>query len=294
MHDLLFRAFNAVIRPFRGNGLRNHPFIDRAYRAIHARLHPPYVFIYGRKFYLDRHDSLEFSTRRFEPEEFDVFVNHVPANGAVVVDVGAHIGWYTLVASCVGGPSAKVIAIEPDPENCKLLRKTLAANGIVNVQLVEKAAGPSNGTAMLFLSGVSNDNRCYDPTDGRTRRVQVETVRLDDLLRDYPTIDLIKMDVDGFEADALKGMHESLRKTRIFITEFCPDFLRKAGADPRRYLETIQRLGFALYTLDQRPASIAPLVGGGCTNLLCINRTRAAITRGKPATAAASAEAVPR
>ena len=87
------------------------------------------------KFILDKNDNLEFSVREYEPEIRKIFKSHVK-RGCTVVDIGAHIGYYTLLSAKLVGPEGKVFAFEPNPENCLILERSIAANNFHNVQLI--------------------------------------------------------------------------------------------------------------------------------------------------------------
>ncbi len=168
-----------------------------------------------------------------------------------VVDVGANIGIYTRFLCQVVGPSGKVIAVEPSPTNCKRLRNTVA--GFANVQVVQGAATDYNGKIPLYLSSMVNvDHRTYETGEPR-ERIVVPAYRLDDVLGDFEQIHLIKMDIQGFELHALRGLEGTLEKNPAIglIIELWPYGLRRAGTDPKDLISFLRDRGFELRVVEK-------------------------------------------
>ena len=138
--------------------------------------------------------------------------------GMHVVDVGAHIGYYTLQFARLVGESGEVIAVEPTPENKKVLMMNVEANGYRNVRIYEVAIGAENGTARLYLSHNSAHSSLI-LSDEHYSYVEVPLRTLDTLLEQEERIDYIKMDIQGSEIEAIKGMQSILQKYRpaLFI-----------------------------------------------------------------------------
>ncbi len=132
--------------------------------------------------------------------------------GDVVFDVGAHVGFYTLLGSLLVGSTGRVIAFEPIPENVAYLKQHLEINSVSNVQIVEAAVSERHGKARLS-NGPSSSMWHLDARG----ELEVQTISLDELVLDQklPPPDLIKMDIEGAEALALNG------STRV-ISEFHP------------------------------------------------------------------------
>jgi len=118
----------------------------------------------------------------------------------VVVDIGANIGYYTLIFARLVGEQGRVFAFEPDPANFSLLAKNVAVNNYHNVELIQKAVSDQTGNARLYLSPKSTvDHRIYSSNDNR-KFIDVEAVRLDDYFLDNNgKIDFIKMDIQGLK-----------------------------------------------------------------------------------------------
>lgn len=138
--------------------------------------------------------------------------------GMRVVDVGAHIGYYTLQMARLVGESGEVIAIEPMLDNANLLKMNIEANGYRNVRIYEAAIGSENGTARLYVS--RNPGLCsLIPSGVHYSYTEVPLWTLDALLEQEERIDYIRMDIQGSEVEAIKGMQGILQKYRpaLFI-----------------------------------------------------------------------------
>jgi FkbM family methyltransferase len=182
--------------------------------------------------------------------------------GDVVVDVGANIGYYSALAAKLVGPEGRVLALEPDPAHFARLRRSLAANRCRNAVPLQLAAADREGGLDLYLSEEnSSDHACY-PVPGR-RRVPVRAVDLDGLVEEQglPRVDLVKIDVQGFEPAVLRGMRGLLARNpgmRV-VSELWPEGLRRAGFDPEEHLRDLADLGFALHLVEERRGRARPV-----------------------------------
>jgi FkbM family methyltransferase len=185
--------------------------------------------------------------RRYEQNVAKVFCSCLRPD-SVVVDVGANIGYYSLLSAANIGDQGKVIAFEPDGDNCALLEMSVKRNSFKNVTIHCAAVADRNGTAALVM----------DDSNGRIELVsdfadapQVELVTLDQALGNESRIDLIKLDVEGAEALALGGMKEILRRHRpVIISEFSPIALPlTSGVAPEEYLDELCTQGYDLYVI---------------------------------------------
>jgi FkbM family methyltransferase len=146
---------------------------------------------------------------RFEPAE-QRFVERYLAAGMTVLDIGAHHGFYTLLASKKAGPAGRVVAFEPSPRERERLERHLRWNECKNVTVEGVALGESNGSTELFLveGKETGCNSLREPQDSSaTRKVSVQLMRLEDYLKSKQIegIDFIKLDVEGGELGVLKG-----------------------------------------------------------------------------------------
>jgi len=126
----------------------------------------------------------------------------------VVYDIGAHVGYYSVLASRVLGCAGQVVAFEPDPQNVAFLRQHLKMNGIDNVQVAEAAVSDRCGTAMF-----QQDASRYMGALNQGGSLPVRTLSVDALLSsaEFPAPDVIKIDVEGAEQQVLSGAERTLR-----------------------------------------------------------------------------------
>src|SRR5258708_4633510 len=163
------------------------------------------VFVHGHPMVLheakiDRYISPALrASGIFEPFETEL-AKVLIKPGDVVLDLGANIGYYTLLFARLVGPAGRVYAFEPEPANCALLKKNVELNGYENVVLVSKAVSNQTGLGKLFLCDFNQgDHRLYDSKDGRPH-IEIETVELDRFFHNYGgSFDFIKFDIQGAE-----------------------------------------------------------------------------------------------
>jgi len=132
--------------------------------------------------------------------------------GSVVVDVGANVGFYTLLLANLAGPTGRVHAFEPMPHALTRLRKHVTMNRLQNVEIHEAAASSSDGTVPFYLGPVEHTSiSSLHPLEGSTS-IDVQCTTLDRALEKAGPIDFIKMDVEGAEPEALAGAQHLLSR----------------------------------------------------------------------------------
>ncbi|MDQ6948841.1 MAG: FkbM family methyltransferase [Actinomycetota bacterium] len=220
----------------------------------------------------------------FEPFESELFVAAM-APGLLVLDIGANIGYYTLLAAAGIGASGRVLAFEPDEENFRVLCRNVAANSDSNVAPYRLAVSDSSDPVNLYLcEGNKGDHRTYE-VPGRAS-VSVSCVMLDsfpDLMGCAPSV--IKMDIQGAEMRALQGMRglASRSEAVALFTEYWPEGLSEAGTEAAEFVSLLTELGFKLALIDEASRSLrgvrtveeiaAGLGPYGEANLLCTRGT---------------------
>jgi FkbM family methyltransferase len=182
------------------------------------------------------------------------FVEGFLKPGMVVLDIGAHHGYYTLLASQKVGPLGRVIAFEPSPRERRNLKQHLRMNGCTNVQVEELALGETEGRAELYVvKGRETGCNSLRPPQVRqsTEATEVGVARLDDYVRqhDLQRVDFMKMDVEGAELSVLKGATEFLeRKSRPVIFCEVQDMRTRAwGYAAREIVDFLRQRGFRWY-----------------------------------------------
>jgi FkbM family methyltransferase len=188
----------------------------------------------------------------YEPAVTQV-VRGLLAPGMGVLDLGANIGYFTMLAASIVGPSGFVMAVEPNPRNAKLLEASRRANGFDQVVVCQVAAGPEPGLLVLHTSH-SNGTTSSLPSD-EDALLLAETVacaRPDSLLPPERRIDLIKVDVEGAEYRALLGCRATIHDHRpVIVTEFSPDLMPGiSGIDGEFYLGWLQEQGYHLSIIE--------------------------------------------
>ena len=152
--------------------------------------------------------------------------------GAVVVDAGANIGIYSQFLSRCVGPTGVVHSFEPSPGNFRRLQS--ATRNLANVRLSQAAVGECSGRSKLYLSDKLNvDHRTYTSEGDSRRAVPIDIIALDDYFKPGQHVDLIKMDIQGYELHALRGANRVLADNRNakLLLEFWPYGLKQAGAN---------------------------------------------------------------
>jgi FkbM family methyltransferase len=192
------------------------------------------------------------TTGLWEPNETHWFVKTVRP-GDVVVDAGANIGYYTIIASRLVGPAGRVYAFEPDPTAVAILRRNVRLNGADNVVVEQKALSNANTTLELFIAeGNKGDDRIYQPEGEQRASIRVPAVRLDDYLRGRADhVDVVKIDTQGAEGVILEGMGDIPRVNQqiVMFVEFWPAGLAGLGSDATVLLQHLRAADFRFYDL---------------------------------------------
>jgi FkbM family methyltransferase len=148
----------------------------------------------------------------------------------VFVDVGAHIGKYTIAIGKKIGKRGKVISIEPETENFNLLKKNVGLNKLTNVCLQNAACAGQDGEAMLYVHKDHPTLHSFYINRGPSQ-IRVKTVKLDTIIQNLKInrVDLVKIDVEGAEIDVIKGSSDILKKhhPRIIFEAFDSENLNK-------------------------------------------------------------------
>lgn len=179
-----------------------------------------------------RRDGLVMTARPHSDDLYCLLPSHKrevakwfrPTKGQVVIDVGAHTGYYALRAASAG---ARVIAVEPNPSTFSILRSNVEANKPLDVRLVSSAIGSRAGTILLHISqiapGISSVSKDWASKFSRTAEsaVEVPVMTLDDLVSTHGVgrVDWLLIDVEGSELEVLEGARRTLRSTFVAIVE---------------------------------------------------------------------------
>jgi FkbM family methyltransferase len=174
----------------------------------------------GLRLRLNRQDaglSVELAAEGTHEPILTNLLERLIRKGATVVDVGANLGYFALVAARATGESGKVIALEPSPVSYRLLLENVQLNKATNVYTRIEAAGDRPGEAALYLFREANWNSLLDLDEGALGSVIVPVLALDDLLAQEQRVDLVRMDVEGYEGRVLGGMRRVLQEKKPLI-----------------------------------------------------------------------------
>ncbi|MGB0124607.1 MAG: FkbM family methyltransferase [Silvibacterium sp.] len=173
--------------------------------------------------------------------------------GMTFLDIGANTGYYSAWAISLMRGDGRIISLEPDPEAIGFLTSTRDANNCSFMTVVPVAASNHDGVAQLHTNKENRGgNRLY-ANDLCSGAVTVQCKTVDSVLQSLSadTVDLIKIDVQGFEGHVLAGMMDTLKRSLniTLLMEFWPWGLAKAGSDALEVLQTLEDLGFSLFEL---------------------------------------------
>jgi len=233
-HGAIYRPLRAALIGLAGVGAVSREIVDGPLRGYHLVLGPD--------------DRNAYLVNRHERPIVDV-LEQLSRPGMRVLDVGAHVGYFTLLLSTLVGPEGRVYALEPNPLNLAKLRAMLAVNGLTNVAVFPVAATDRTGEGEFVTERTGQMGHLALGSCPREAQslVVVQTARIDDLAREHKIgrIDLIKIDVEGAERQVLHGMAELLAASKpIVICEWHP---LVAGSD---YVSTFETFGYTCELLE--------------------------------------------
>jgi FkbM family methyltransferase len=178
--------------------------------------------------------------------ELDQFVSHCKS-GMRLLDVGSHWGVFALAAFRYGGDQSQVVCIEPSPSAIKILKANLGLNDSTGgVEVIEAAAGAEDGYLQMLTTGAGGDDFLVVPFSERHDTISIRQRTLDGLCAEcHFEPSHVKIDVEGFEEDALTGALSILRALRpILFLELHGDLIQRRGIDPKTVLLLLKRAGY--------------------------------------------------
>jgi FkbM family methyltransferase len=270
----LFDALEKLINFFSKIGVnKKTPGVSWIYSFLFKKTWPygNIIEVQGSKMYVNIHDESSEMRKTFkvyasnlihERATTELFRKTVKERD-MVVDLGANIGYFTLLAARLVGPEGKVFSFEPEPKNYSYLIKNVKLNNYNQVVVLPKAVSNKDGKTRLYICDYDTGHHTINKYDGiesysRGRKteehsIEIETVTLDNFLEGKTNrVDIIKMDVEGAEALALAGMDNILRKNRkikMFI-EFFPLLIEKMGSSSKDFISKLLKdYQFSIYVI---------------------------------------------
>lgn len=249
--------------------LNSHEFAER--RLMDSATKRELVELANFKMYVSPEDDYVGGSiireREYEPYMTRIFQQFVRPK-MQVLDLGANMGYFSLLAASIVGPAGRVYSWEPSPENVKLLLASKQLNQFSNIEIVQAAAGSTSGLLKYFpnfsngLVMPINNERPEDAIPAET----VMALRIDDYLPPDAKIGFIKIDVEGFEYEALSGALETIQRCHpIIAAEFGPKaLLRASNISGEEFLQFFVRLNYDISVIDKyklTPGTIADVLG---------------------------------
>lgn len=187
----------------------------------------------------------------YEPEQTE-WARECLSEGDRFVDVGANFGWYTTLASTLVGRLGKVFAFEPSPVASGVVADTIRLNGLKNITLTKAAVGDAEGSVEIYMpvnDTVHSPSVFFSNPD--FVRLKVPVISLDRFasFQDGLPLKLIKIDVEGYEPNVIRGMHDLVERKQVhnLFCEFNSGWLKRNGTTPAELRELVMSYGFAEY-----------------------------------------------
>lgn len=206
--------------------------------------------VHGHRMYLDplMESKHLYATGIYEPDVVRSLEAHIKP-GAVVVDLGAHVGFYTLLAASLVGPRGRVYAFEPQVEVRRVLARNVVLNGYEgSCRILPYAVADTTANRTLFVTSHQSDQSSLFAGNNVSEKAIVETVSLDEFFaaEGWPSVDFVKIDVEGAERLVLEGMRElSARSPQLkLVMEYGTDLARRAGYSGQELANVLLELGF--------------------------------------------------
>src|SRR5688500_15013899 len=215
--------------------------------------------IFNLNFHIEIHDAMGrkiFKRGSLHPDHTSFLSTLSFGEGDIILDIGANIGWYSIVLKNNIKRDVKVFAFEPEPLNFELLKKNIADNHATNIEAVNKAVAEKSGQSTLFLYHPKNSGRhsLLDINPETNKSIQVETVNIEDFLKgqgiDFKKVKLIKIDIEGYEVFALKNASTLLQQLPYMFIEYSPVLIRQGGQDPAHFIKWLSDFGFNFYNIE--------------------------------------------
>lgn len=229
--------YKKSIKIFRGKGLRRYKTINSINKKIQDSLRTDFIEIEGNKMYLGDEDYHNISLGIFEPEETKLVKRQIKT-GQTVVDIGASIGYYTLIFAKLVGESGYVYSFEPSLNKFKILQQNIQLNNLTNINVEKKIVSNIDGEIELFGE-------------------RSESISLNEYFKDKK-IDFIKIDVDGMEKKIVDGMIHVLENNMPIklMMEYYPPGLEQFSGRPTEFPAILEKMGFEIFDINQKMKKI--------------------------------------
>jgi FkbM family methyltransferase len=205
----------------------------------------------------DRYIGQRIALDKYEPYETELILRQAK-DCNVVIDVGANIGYYTILLAKKIGNNGKVFAFEPDSTNFSILEKNIKANKLKNVVSIKAAVSNKNGAHYLYKSEDNlGDHKLSPPQSSfkkeKVLKEKIRTIRLDDYFKKLEQkINLIKIDTQGWEPEVFLGAKKIIGKDKpIIFFEYSPASYKEAKLDGQKMMKWLKGIYKKIFWIDE-------------------------------------------
>ncbi len=243
-----------------GHNITKYSFAKKIQKKIILKAKVQFADIQGSKMHLlpIGHSVQLAMNGIYEPLETNYVKNEIK-NGFNVLDIGANIGYYTLIFSKLVGPRGKVFAFEPEQKIYNILKKNVKINNYENVIIENLALSNKFGKTSLYISEAGGSTIFPLDDDNREKR-EISKTSLDKYFENlqHIPISFIKMDAEGSEFAILQGMELLLKNNKKLkmLIEFNPKLIKQSGANPRDLLVFLIKQNFKIFFTTYHPEKI--------------------------------------
>lgn len=217
------------------------PAVERAGKLIIQTLHGVKLLIDPAK---DKGVELAlYQTGTYEKGTIQLLGDFLK-QGSIFMDIGANIGLMSTIASKIVGENGRVYAVEANPKTIEVLRHNCAINLCENIEILPIALASEKGSAILYENWNVNRGGASLISQGDEHGITVSKERLDDLFSPDSPVHLVKIDVEGFELEVLKGGIAWFKTQQpVFIIEVSTQRTNQEGATPESIMSFVADLG---------------------------------------------------
>jgi len=176
--------------------------------------------------------------------------------GMTVFDLGANFGWFSLIFSKLVGPSGHVYTFEADPTLIKTINENVKLNKLDNVTVIPKAISNKSGISEFSLDETYDTRNQLNAKSPKGKVIKIETISLDEFCNEngIKQVDFIKMDIEGSEPKAIKGMKKIIlsNPNLKIVTEFNQYAIKSVDSSPQEFLELLDEMGLEFKEIDEK------------------------------------------
>ncbi|MFH1457235.1 MAG: FkbM family methyltransferase [Patescibacteria group bacterium] len=200
-------------------------------------------------------------TRNFENETINMLIKYL-RSGMNIIDIGANVGLYSIIAGKIIGTKGKIWAFEPSSDTIEKFKKNVILNKLENIKIEKCALGDEDDQMieLVLEQGFGDGHRYLNKDFKKNKNIQehekIKVIKLDTYFKDREKekIDLVKIDVEGSELHVLKGAHEIIKNNAniVIIFEHAPDTFSRYGYFSKDVMDYLNNLGLKTYFFSKK------------------------------------------